>query len=68
MRRLTEIYATLAADRDHAARLCAELALSGAWDDAAAAARKYHQLQRRCDQIIEGSTWIDAGVSPSVDT
>lgn len=68
MLRLTEVYARLAADRDHAARLCAELALSGAWDDAAKAARNYAALQHRCDQVVTGSTWVDAKESPNVDT
>lgn len=66
-RRLTDVYATLAADRDHQARLCAELVLSRAWDEAGAAARKYLAIQQRCDAIVTGTPWIDEGVSRSVD-
>lgn len=67
MRRLTDVYSQLAADRDHQARLCAELCLSGAWDTAAAAARKYQALVKRCDAIVTGTPWVDGQVSPSVD-
>lgn len=67
MRRLSDVYSQLASDRDHEARLCAELCLSGAWDDAANAARRYQMLQRRCDAVVLGSAWVDGGSSSSVD-
>jgi len=67
VRRLTDVYAQLAADRDHHARLCAELALSGAWDQAAASARKYQALQLRCDAIVTGTPWVDEKGVPNVD-
>lgn len=67
MRRLTDVYAQLASDRDHQARLCAELCLSGAWDQAAAAARKYQTIASRCDAVVTGSPWVDARGSHSVD-
>lgn len=67
MRRLTDIYSQVAADRDHQARMCAEFALDGSWDMAATAARKYQALSERCSAIITGSAWIDSGESPSVD-
>lgn len=60
MRNLVNIYAQLAADRDHQARLCAELATTGAWDQAAAAARKYQQLASRCDAVVVGRVWEEA--------
>lgn len=66
-RRLTDVYSQLAADRDHQARLCAELCLTGSWDQAAAAARKYAAIQQRCDSIIGGSVWIDAGGASNLD-
>lgn len=65
-RRLTDVYAQLAADRDHMARLCAELVLSRAWDEAGAAARKYLAIQQRCDAIVTGTPWVDEGVSSKV--
>lgn len=61
------MYAQLAADRDHQARLCAELCLSGAWDQAAAAARKYNAIQQRCDAVVSGSPWTDTKGATSVD-
>lgn len=67
MRRLTDVYAQLASDRDHAARLCAELCLSGAWDQAGAAARKYQAIEKRCDQIVTGTPWADSKGATSVD-
>jgi hypothetical protein len=67
MRRLADVYGQIASDRDHEARLCAEFALSGSWDAAAAAAKRYQVLQKRCEQIILGSPWLDTGVSPNVD-
>lgn len=66
-RRLTDVYATLAADRDHQARLTAELVLSRAWDEAGAAARKYLALQLRCDAIVTGTPWVDEHKVPNVD-
>jgi hypothetical protein len=66
MRRLTDVYAQLAADRDHQARLCAELAAVGAWDQAAAASKKYLALQARCDAVVGGSPWVDAKGAASV--
>lgn len=68
MRRLTDVYAQLAADRDHQARLCAELATTGAWDAAAAAARKYQALQARCDAVVVGKVWTDERGATNVDT
>lgn len=67
MRRLTDVYAQLAADRDHQARLCAELASTGAWDQAAAAAKKYQQLAARCDAVVVGRVWEETKASPNVD-
>jgi hypothetical protein len=67
MRRLTDVYAQLAADRDHAARLCAELCLSGAWDQAGTAARKYQAIEARCDAVIRGSAWVDDKGASNVD-
>jgi len=67
VRRLTDVYAQLAADRDHQARLCAELCLSGAWDHAAAAARKYEALEKRCDAVVVGRVWVDSKGASSVD-
>lgn len=67
MRRLTEVYAQLAADRDHQARLCAELVLSRAWDEAGRAARKYLAIQQRCDAIVTGTPWIDSTGVSNVD-
>jgi len=67
LRRLTDVYAQLAADRDHQARLTAELVLSRAWDEAGAAARKYYALQARCDAIVTGTPWVDGKAVPSVD-
>lgn len=67
MRRLTDVYAQLAADRDHQARLTAELVLSRAWDEAGAAARKYLAIQRRCDAIVTGTPWTDEEGSANVD-
>jgi hypothetical protein len=67
VRRLTDIYAQLAADRDHQARLTAELVLSRAWDEAGAAARKYLAIQHRCDAIVTGTPWLDEKGSASVD-
>jgi len=67
MRRLTDVYAQLAADRDHQARLCAELVLNRSWDDAGAAARKYLMIQKRCDAIVTGTPWIDQQGATSVD-
>jgi hypothetical protein len=54
MRRMTEVYAQLAADRDHQARLCTEFVLSGEWDQASGAGRKYRQLAEQCERVIEG--------------
>lgn len=67
MRRLTDVYAQLAADRDHQARLCAELVLSRAWDEAGKAARKYLAIQTRCDAIVTGTPWDDHKGATSVD-
>ena len=67
MRRLTDVYAQLAADRDHQARLTAELVLSHAWDEAGTSARKYLALQKRCDAIVTGTPWLDDKGSASVD-
>jgi len=67
MRRLADVYAQLAADRDHQARLTAELVLSRAWDEAGAAARKYYALQARCDQLVTGTPWTDTKGATSVD-
>lgn len=66
-RRLEDVYAQLAADREHQARLVAELVLSRAWDEAATAARKYYALNARCDQIITGTAWVEGKVSTSVE-
>jgi len=67
MRRLTDVYTQLAADRDHQARLCAELCTTGAWDQAAAAARKYQALESRCDAVVVGRVWEEAKGSSSVE-
>ena len=67
MRRLTDVYAQLAADRDHQARLCAELVLSRAWDDAGRAARKYLAIQALCDAIVTGTPWTDSKEQHNVD-
>lgn len=66
MRRLSDVYAQLAADRDHQARLCAELAAVGAWDQAAAASKKYLALQSRCDAVVVGRTWEESRGSSNV--
>jgi phage protein D len=68
MRRLIDVYAQLAADRDHQARLCAELCTSGAWDQAAAAARKYQQLEARCDAVVVGRVWEESKGSTTLET
>lgn len=67
VRRLTDVYAQLAADRDHQARLCAELCTSGAWDLAAAAAKKYQALEARCDAVVVGRVWEESKGSTSVE-
>lgn len=66
-RRLTDVYAQLAADRDHQARLTAELVLARAWDEAGTAARKYYALQKRCDQLVTGTPWTDEKGASTVD-
>jgi hypothetical protein len=65
---MTEVYAQLAADRDHQARLTAELVLNRSWDEAGAAARKYLAIQKRCDAIVTGTPWLDDRGTASVDT
>ena len=67
MRRLTDVYSQLAADRDHQARLCAELCSTGNWDLAAAAARKYQTLEARCNAVVVGRVWEEAKGSSSVE-
>lgn len=67
MRRLADVYGQVAQDRDHEARLCAEFCRGGDWDAAATAAKRYSVLQKRCEQIITGSPWLETGVSPNVD-
>lgn len=67
MQRLHDVYAQLAADRDHQARLCAELVLNRSWDEAGAAARKYYAIQARCDAIVTGTPWVDHKGAHSVD-
>jgi hypothetical protein len=66
-RRLTDVYAQLAADRDHEARLCAELVATGAIKMATVSARKYLALQQRCDMVVTGSPWVDGRLSTSVE-
>lgn len=68
MRRLTDVYSQLASDRDHQARLCAELCSSGAWDAAAAAARKYQALEARCDAVVVGRVWEESKGSTNVES
>lgn len=67
MRRLTDVYSQLASDRDHQARLCAELCSSGAWDAAAAAAKKYQQLEARCNAVVVGRAWEEAKGASTLD-
>jgi hypothetical protein len=55
--RLSDIWARLAAERDHQARMCAELALVGEWDRAKVHANKYLVLTQRCDQLVVGKAW-----------
>jgi hypothetical protein len=67
MRRLTDVYTQLAADRDHQARLCAELASTRAWDQAAAAAAKYQALAARCDAVVVGRVWEESKGASTLD-
>lgn len=59
MRRYADLYAQLAADRDHDARRAADLVLQGEWDRAAVAAKKYQALQARLDAMLIGSFRTD---------
>jgi len=65
MRRLQDVYAQMAADRDHSARMVAEMALMGQWDLASDHAKTYKTLTRRCDQLIEGRLRLE---EPPQDT
>lgn len=54
VRRLTDVYAQLAADRDAAAHVCALYCLEGEWDRAAKAAREFEQLRDQCSALVSG--------------
>ena len=55
MRRLTDVYAQLASDRDQKAGLCVAYVLERDWDRAAGAARAYADLQAQCSALVSGS-------------
>lgn len=57
MRRYEDIYAQVAADRDHHARQCAQLVHDRQWDAAGVAARKYAEFEARCLMMIRGNAW-----------
>lgn len=51
---ISKLYTTIAADRDHEARMCAAYAGRQLWDLAAEHARKCRQLDEKLTAVLEG--------------